>query len=340
MAEQPPYARIAAEIRRRIDAGELRPGERVPSTRQIALRWDVAIATATKALSALRQEGVVRAVPGVGTVVRPSTAPVRPARPDRSGRAAARTAGADTPDEAGRVGIVRAAIRIADAEGLTALTMRRIATELDVATMSLYRYVRNKDELVALMADAAFADEPLPEPRAGWRAQLEDCARAQWKLYRAHPWLARTMSLSRPVLAPSGMLHIDRALRALDGLGLDDNTMLHTAITLFGYVRGTAADLETEEQAHRDTGISGEEWLETQEEAMDALLAGGSLPAFAAIRHKPGVDISVQSLFEYGLGRMLDGVALRIANSRTPGGGSARCGGEGCTDTARPTAGS
>ncbi|MFC8127480.1 TetR/AcrR family transcriptional regulator C-terminal domain-containing protein [Streptomyces sp. NPDC057302] len=320
MPEQPPYARIAAEIRRRIETGELRPGERVPSTRQIALRWGVATATATKALSALRQDGLVRAVPGVGTVVSPSSASVP--RPSRSGRNAARTAGADTPDEAVRAGIVRAAIRIADTEGLTALTMRRIATEQDVATMSLYRHVRNKDELVALMADAAFAEEPLPEPQEGWRAQLEHCARTQWKLYRAHPWLARTMSLSRPVLAPNGMLHIDRALRALDGHGLDDNAMLHTAITLFGYVRGTAADLEAEVQASRDTGISGEEWLEDQEEAMNALLAGGALPAFAAIRRRPGVDISVQSLFEYGLGRLLDGVALLITNSEATGSSS------------------
>lgn len=318
MPEQPPYARIAAEIRRRIDAGELRPGERVPSTRQIAVRWGVAIATATKALTALRQEGVVRAVPGVGTVVSPSSVPPTPAppvRPGRTGRAAARALGPDTPDEAVRAGIVRAAIRICDAEGLTALTMRRIATELDVATMSLYRHVRNKDALVALMADAAFAEEPPPEPHDDWRAQLEYCARTQWKLYRTHPWLARTMSLSRPVLAPHAMLHIDRAVRALDGLGLDDNTVLHTAITLFGYVRGAATDLEREEQANRDTGVSGEEWLDTQEAeaAMNALLAGGSLPAFAAIRQRPGVDISVPSLFEYGLGRLLDGVALLIA---------------------------
>ncbi|MER5178190.1 TetR family transcriptional regulator [Streptomyces sp. NPDC002896] len=58
---------------------------------------------------------------------------------------------------------MRTAIRIADAEGLAALTMRRIATELDVATMSLNRHVRNKDELITLMADAAVAEEPLPE---------------------------------------------------------------------------------------------------------------------------------------------------------------------------------
>ncbi|MFI6444296.1 TetR/AcrR family transcriptional regulator C-terminal domain-containing protein [Kitasatospora sp. NPDC050543] len=323
MTDQPPYARIAAEIRRRIDAGELRPGARVPSTRQIAQRWGVAIATATKVLTTLRQEGLVQAVPGVGTVVSPAV-PARQGRPGRTGRptadaaGAARVGAAGNPDDTVRTRIVRAAIRIADAEGLVALTMRRIATDLDVATMSLYRHVRNKDELVALMADAAFAEAPLPEPRDGWRAQLEFSAGTQWRLYREHPWLARAMSLSRPLLVPHGMLHIEWALRALDGLGLDDDTVLHSAITLFGYVRGTAADLEAEEQAARDTGVGGEEWLEAQEDTMTALLAGGLFPTFAAIRRRPGVDISIQSLFEYGLGRLLDGIASVVAEGRAP----------------------
>ncbi|WP_241777660.1 GntR family transcriptional regulator, partial [Streptomyces sp. CT34] len=75
----PPYRRIVQEIRGRIDAGELAPGDRVPSTRRITREWGVAMATATKVLTALRQEGVVRTVPGVGTVV---AEPARAARGD------------------------------------------------------------------------------------------------------------------------------------------------------------------------------------------------------------------------------------------------------------------
>src|SRR6476661_475965 len=67
---EPPYARIVREIRRRITAGELRTGDRVPSTREITRQWGVAMATATKVLTTLQQEGLVSAVPGVGTVVR------------------------------------------------------------------------------------------------------------------------------------------------------------------------------------------------------------------------------------------------------------------------------
>ncbi|MER5178191.1 TetR/AcrR family transcriptional regulator C-terminal domain-containing protein [Streptomyces sp. NPDC002896] len=145
------------------------------------------------------------------------------------------------------------------------------------------------------------------------------------RLPGAHPYSPtlttpqHTASSSQPLPALGGMRHIDWALRALDGHGLDDNTRLHTAISLFGYVRGTAADLESEEQAARDTGMSGEEWLDSQEGAMTALLAGGALPAFAAVRHRPDVDVSVQSLFEYGLGCLLDGVALLMANNQSAG---------------------
>ena len=65
----PPYLRIVGELRRRITAGELSPGDRVPSTRQIVRQWGVAMATASRALTLLRQEELVRAVPGVGMVV-------------------------------------------------------------------------------------------------------------------------------------------------------------------------------------------------------------------------------------------------------------------------------
>ncbi|WP_311931749.1 winged helix-turn-helix domain-containing protein [Microbispora sp. H11081] len=70
------YQEIAAGIRRRIEAGELRPGDRVPSTREIVREWGVAMATATKVLTELRREGLVHAVPGVGTVVAPVAGPV------------------------------------------------------------------------------------------------------------------------------------------------------------------------------------------------------------------------------------------------------------------------
>lgn len=82
----PPYARIAADLRRRIAEGELAPGDRVPSTRQVAAQWGVALATATRALAELRREGLVRAEPRVGTVVAEPPRPSRPRREPPRGR--------------------------------------------------------------------------------------------------------------------------------------------------------------------------------------------------------------------------------------------------------------
>src|ERR1700733_8338657 len=118
----PPYAQIAAELRDQITNGTLAPGDRVPSTREITQRWGVAMATATKALTALRQEGIVRPIPGVGTVVgaRPP-AHRRPLAlappPPPPGPGAARRRGTSDPRLAPDR-IVAAAMAVADAEGL------------------------------------------------------------------------------------------------------------------------------------------------------------------------------------------------------------------------------
>ncbi|MFD7084553.1 GntR family transcriptional regulator [Streptomyces sp. NPDC002181] len=297
--KQAPYARIAAELRGRIERGELRPGERVPSTRAITQRWGVAMATASKVLALLGQEGLVRAVPGVGTVVAARPAAGQGRRP------------AAEDDGAQRGRIVREAVAIADAEGLAALTMRRLAAELGVSAMSLYRHVSNKEQLVVLMADAAFGEQALPErPPPHWRERLELSAALQWRLYRAHPWLAAAMNLNRPLLIPNGIRHIDWALAALDGLGLDAGARMHAAVTLFGYVRGHAVDLESESGAAHTSGVSGQQWMQAQETRLAALVDGGAFPAFAAAR--ADADLSPESLFHYGLAALLDGLATRV----------------------------
>ncbi|WP_214410087.1 TetR/AcrR family transcriptional regulator C-terminal domain-containing protein [Sphaerisporangium fuscum] len=310
---EPPYLRIVREIRRRIATGELRAGDRVPSTRQITQEWGVAMATATKALNTLRQEGLVHAVPGVGTVVH-APEPPRPAARSRESR--------ESDHDLTRERIVRTGVEIADGEGLAALSMRRIATELGAATMSLYRHVAGKNELVALMADAVFGDEPLVEARPGnWREGLESTARTHWRMYRRHPWLAQVMSFTRPLMAPKGLAHTERALRHLDGLGLPPNTLLHLAVTTFSYVRGVAVNLEQEAQARQDTGVSDDEWMESQEQAFARVFATGDFPAVAAVFGAPGVDFDLDSLFEFGLRSLLDGFAVLVETAASAGPG-------------------
>lgn len=295
---------IAAQLRAQITAGELRPGDRLPSTRQIARDRGVAIATATRVLATLREEGLVRAVPGVGTVVAsPPARPSRPVPPTRPAPAA----------RLSREAVVRQGIALADAEGLGALSMRGVATALGVATMALYRYVPGKDQLVLAMADTVFADHPLPAPPpGGWRTRLESVAHAQWAVYRLHPWVAHAISLVRPAPLPHGMHHTERALAALDGLGLDPYTRLHAVVSLFGHVRAMALGIETEAHAEQDTGLSGAEWMRAQDEELGRVLASGAYPALAALAAEPDIDLDLDTLFAFGLARLLDGLAVLI----------------------------
>lgn len=297
-----PSSKITAELRNQIVAGELAAGDRVPSTREIMRRWGVAMATASKVLSALKDEGLVRTRPGVGTVVAESRAP----RP----RASARTRDAEAA--LSRERIVAAAIAVADKEGLDALSMRRVAVDLDVAPMSLYRHVRDKDDLLLGMMDAAFGEWQLLEPRSGdgWREVLTDAARELWRVFRRHLWLAPAYSLTRPSLAPSGLAYTEQVLVTLLDRGLKPATAFSMHLILFNYIRGFATSLEMEAAAEADTGVTADEWMDVQKPALEALLADRDLPAFRTVldSFEPGgYDMDVNELFEAGLSYLLNG---------------------------------
>ncbi|MDA3643126.1 TetR/AcrR family transcriptional regulator C-terminal domain-containing protein [Saccharopolyspora indica] len=297
----PPYLRIVADIRARIDSGQLRPGDRVPSTRQITDEWGVAMATATKALATLRREGLVHPVTGTGTVV---------AEPTR--RRAPRTRTTDTHIDQQR--IVHAAITIADAEGRTAVSMRRVAAELGAGTMSLYRHVPDKDELLRLMADAALAETPLPEPsRRSWRRSLEKLARQHWATYRRHPWLApiALTSLAQPPLLPTGVEHLEWQLTVLSGLGLPRSTALHVAVSVNGFVGGLAMSHAMEREYTQETGLTVRQRHNTDRPELHSLLGSGRYPELAATAAS-GISLDLDQLFEFGLQRHLDGIAAHL----------------------------
>src|SRR5215471_5656249 len=301
---QPPYRRIADEIRTRIADRELRPGDPVPSARGIAREWGVALATATKVLATLNAEGVTRPLPGRGTVVADPAGPAKPARGARRHEG--------DPDLT-RERIVAGAIRVADAEGLAQLSMRRIATELGAAPMSLYRHVNGKDELLVSMMDSVLGEDPLPaRPPNGWRAQLELSSRMQWQGFRRHPWLAQALSLTRPQLIPNGMRHTEWALRALDGLGLTIQEMMHIHTTLFSHVRGLAFNLEAEAQAEQDSGLTSDEWMQTQEHGFRVIAGTGDFPLLTRLVNSE-MELDLDRLFEFGLGRLLDGLERYLA---------------------------
>ncbi|WP_327257258.1 TetR/AcrR family transcriptional regulator C-terminal domain-containing protein [Streptomyces sp. NBC_01244] len=302
-ASDPPYLRIVAGIRQRIADGELAPGDRVPSTRQIAREWGVALATATKALTTLRLEGLVEARPRIGTVVA-GTAVAAPARRRPS-------PAPDTEQELSLDRIVRTAIEIADAEGLSALSMRGVAARLGVAAMSTYRYVPSKEDLVLHMADAAFGEESYgADAPEGWRTRIELGARTLWSLYRKHPWLAQLGSLTRPLLVPNLMVHGEWMLGALDGHGLDPTTLFDIHVLLYSHVQGLAVHLEMEAHAEAATGQSEDQWMDSRAPALRDLVESGRFPTFTKVvgAFGDGYDLRLDALFEFGLKALLDGL--------------------------------
>ncbi|MCX4749355.1 TetR/AcrR family transcriptional regulator C-terminal domain-containing protein [Kitasatospora sp. NBC_01287] len=331
-ADVPPYLRIAADLRGRIAAGALRPGDRVPSTRGITQEWGVAMATATKVLAVLRQEGLVESRPGVGTVVAegadgdggpgapvpPVTEPAEPAPAAAPAPAPARARRREP--RAGDPGlnrerIVQAAIAVADAEGLAPLSMRRVAAELGVATMALYRHVPSKEELVDLMADAVLLSTPLPAATlTGWRPRLAALARVQWSLYRRHPWLARSISLTRPVPLPGALRHGEFVLDTVAPFELPPTTQLYLHIMFFAVIRGIAVNLELQSQ---EGEMTDEEWMASQEGVLLSTLASGEFPRFGSLMGQldsatgeEDFDLDLDQLFEFVLARLLDGLTL------------------------------
>ena len=280
-----PSDRIAAELRSRIAGGELRPGDRVPSTRELVAEHGVAMSTAARALARLREDGWVHTVARVGSVVADRAPPAATSAPERSR-------------------VVATAVRIADEEGLSALSMRRLAGAVGVPTMSLYRLVRSRDELVLLMIESAFGEIVLPPAHGAWRTRLEAAARTQWQVHRRHPWLARVLSLSRPQAVPALLRLAEYELAALEEVAPDPVERFDLHVVLAGFVRSTALDLAAERDAEADTGVDADTWVDHDPAVRAALRRYGG-PALGRIGPYP---YDLQRIFDTGLATLLDGI--------------------------------
>ncbi|RKG60907.1 GntR family transcriptional regulator [Corallococcus sp. AB011P] len=296
-----PYQRIVDDVKRQLRTGTLQPGDRLPSTRELARQWKVALGTAAHALRTLAQEGVVKAVPRVGTVVAGG--------PSRTG---ATRGSADLTRER----IVRAAITVADDEGLPALSIRGVAAKLGLPVMSLYRHVASKDVLLFMMAEVAFAEEPLPaKPPPGWRAQLELAARLEWRVFKRHPWLARVVNLTRPQPQENALAFADWVLRALTEARLQPQEAMRVHVLLHAFVQGIAVNLESEADAVAQSGMNDEEFMQRNLAPFLRVATSGRFPHFekVLVGLRPGFDLDFDELFELGLRVWLDGLEARLA---------------------------
>jgi AcrR family transcriptional regulator len=205
---------------------------------------------------------------------------------------------------------VAAALAIADAEGLAAVSMRRVASDLGSGTATLYRYITNRDELVDLMVDAAQGEDPLPEPTPDWRAGLAAVAHGQRATLLRHPWLAGELS-GRPSLGPNALRRTESALRAAAALTPDITLASQTLGVVNAYVLGSVATQQATRSAEQRTGLTEEQWQRSVGPYIGKVLAAGEHPMLARRVHEvEESDPDVE--FAFGLDCVLDGLAARL----------------------------
>ncbi|GAB3691863.1 TetR/AcrR family transcriptional regulator C-terminal domain-containing protein [Nocardiopsis oceani] len=314
---KPPYARIVDSIRASIRSGELGVGDRVPSTREITREWGVAMATASKVLSVLRQEDLVEAVRGVGTVVRtpppPSVVPGRPEKPQR--RSSSSTGERRSRSEAAltRASIVRAAIAVVDADGIDDFSMRRVATEMHVSTMALYRHVSHRTDLVSAMIEATYREAAFPDlPEAHWRSALETAVKWEWGILRRHPWVVQLASTAKPFITPAVMEATDQMMGVITDEGCSPDTALEIVTMLLGFTGGMAAQGLVMEAPDMLGGSEPQQWWQERAPDLVGLAGRGEFPAVFRVSGPPDID----GIFSTGLARLLDGLAPMIEAGR------------------------
>ncbi|MER5384870.1 TetR/AcrR family transcriptional regulator [Streptomyces sp. NPDC002688] len=219
------------------------------------------------------------------------------ARPERAGRG---------PRPAfRRADIAAAAVRIADAEGLDAVSMRHVAAELGCGTMSLYNYVPRKEDLYELMVDGISGEHDIREPSGDWRADMLHVAHQTRALMHRHPWLPRLMS---PVygFSPNALRYLEHCLACLDPLEVPYGTKMELIAMLNGvvttYVGNELATVE------RTRSLP---WSEEQENAariayLGSQVASGAYPRMAAAFMEDAGPIDLEAVFERALSRVLD----------------------------------
>ncbi|GEE03556.1 GntR family transcriptional regulator [Gordonia spumicola] len=282
---------IADILRGRIATGRLGPGDAVPSTRAIMRDHNVAMATASRVLVLLQDDGLIESTPGRGSVVRAA---------DGVGSAVL------TRDR-----VIATAMSIADAEGLGAVSMRRLASTLDIPTMALYRYVPSREELELAMLDSVMGEVDLRPQTGDWRVDLHGSCMAMWRSMVAHPWFAGALSMTRPASMPNAMPLAERMLGCLHAAGLDPVQAFTDYLCLLNLIRGLGSTLEPELADRAETGLDNDEWMDARVGELRRIAPESTHPNMARIM-EVGYPYDVDVLLESGLRRFLDGIQTRL----------------------------
>jgi AcrR family transcriptional regulator len=213
--------------------------------------------------------------------------------------------------------IAAAALAIADAEGFAAVSMRRVATELGAGTMTLYHYVRTKDDLVALMDDTLMAAALIPDDElpTGWRAALTLVSHRTRSAIGQHPWALVSLRDARQ--GPNAMRHFEQSLQALREIDADFPTKIELLAIVDDYVHG---HLLRAEELHTRTETATDEQANAALEFAKAQLTAGDFPLTRALFeetergggwHAVLTEEATSHRFDLGLQALLDGLTVR-----------------------------
>ncbi|MGW0522522.1 TetR/AcrR family transcriptional regulator C-terminal domain-containing protein [Crossiella sp. NPDC003009] len=216
--------------------------------------------------------------------------------------------------------VVTAAIEIADAEGMAALSMRAVGQRLGRTAMALYTYVPNKNELIDLMYDRVLTELPTDyDLDEGWRAAITVWAEDTWEFYLRHPWVLQ-VSQARPVLGPGEFTVLETTLGLLFATGLDTELVRRLVGALSQYVRGAAQPIAEARQALVATGQTDEEWWFGRSAHLGEVAPefATRFPLLARLQESPEEDrgdtpyleFEARKTFEAGLAVLLDGIEV------------------------------
>ena len=218
--------------------------------------------------------------------------------------------------------IVDAAVKVASTDGLDAVSMGRVAAELGASTMSLYRHISGKDELVKLMADAAYGPPParveaaeLDEPGEGWRSGLSRWAWAMRSGFQRHPWMVRIPISGLPIM-PNEVAWFEEGLTCLAGSGLEEAEKASVIMLVAGYVRNLATTEADIRAAVITSGVTPDEWMAAYPRMLAKLADPNRFPALTRIIAAGVFDRAddPDDEFIFGLERILDGIEVLISS--------------------------
>lgn len=215
--------------------------------------------------------------------------------------------------------IAAAAIAIADAEGLDAVSMRKVAVQLGCGTMSLYRHVSSKDELLDVMIDAGIGETGTgAAPSGDWREDLRRSACGMRAAMLRHPWVVQVIG-RRPALGPNMLAATESTLSAVDGLGLSIDQMLRAIGVVNAFVVGFVVN-ELNERAWRypHSGQSGpaQHWGLAMIPYVQSIIESGEYPLMTRLVIEAEDFPDPEEVFGWQLDRVLDGLAAIIRDPK------------------------